>query len=266
MQGVYAFFGVTAFWRALAGVGTESPNRRAAFEFAYWRGQTWQTLQVLREDPGLTPAGRRFVDGIAKRLGAWQVEPVQADVSKTAAAVAADHYAGWRIRYLRPAPETVAALAEAWLAGGKRALRTNPGSDRAPTPVPDGSWSHARADLVHVGMGAASPVENVGLPGQNTLTERWATVPDATPADFAYVTGRLTDAVRGYRAELARDPDRPASWIGLGLALSGLGASPAAHALLRRPELVRALHRSIRKRTTNMPRPDDLAAWIGRSV
>ncbi|MGB6161427.1 MAG: HEXXH motif domain-containing protein [Pseudonocardiaceae bacterium] len=256
LQGVYAFFGVTAFWRALARAGTTTPDRTAAFEFAYWREQTWRVLPALRDDPGLTSAGRRFVDGIAERLGPWQDEPVPADLSALVAAVAADHCAGWRIRYLRPDPATVADLAHAWLAGNARPTTTHLINDRAPTPVPDGSWSSARTDLIRL---------SVTKP-PNVLSRTWSSVPGATAADFAYVTGRLTDAARGYRAELAVDPDQPAAWIGLGLALSGLGVAPAAWALLHYPEVVRAVHRRIRAHPRATPTPDELAAWIGRFV
>jgi hypothetical protein len=258
-QGVYAFFGVTAFWRALARAGTRAPDRRAEFEFAYWREQTWRVLCVLQDDPCLTPAGRRFVDGIAERLGTWQDEPVPADLAELVAAVAADHYAGWRTRYLRPDPEVVADLADAWLAGNARPTAAYLGTDRAPTPVPDGSWSSARADLIRLSV--ADP-----LNGRNVLSRTWSKVPGATAADFAYVTGRLTDAARGYRAELAADGDRPAAWVGLGLALSELGVMPAAQALLHYPEVVRAVHRRIRARVRPVPPPEDLATWIGRFV
>ena len=256
LQGVYAFFGVTAFWRALARADTRTPDRTAAFEFAYWREQTWRVLCVLRDDPGLTPAGRRFVDGIAERLGPWQDEQVPADLSTLVAAVAADHCAGWRIRYLRPDPATVADLAHAWLAGNARPTTAHLDNDRAPTPVPDGSWSSARTDLIRLSV--TEP--------PNVLSRTWSSVPGATAADFAYVTGRLTDAARGYRAELAVDPDQPAAWIGLGLALSGLGVAPAAWALLHYPEVVRAVHRKIRAHPRAVPTPDELAAWIGRFV
>lgn len=257
LQGVYAFFGVTAFWRALSRADTRTPDRRAAFEFAYWREQTWRVLRVLRDDPALTPAGRRFVDGIAGRLGPWQDEPVPADLAALVVAVGADHYAGWRISYLRPDPGTVADLADAWLAGGARPTTAQLGTDRAPTPVPDGSWSSARTDLIRLSV--VDPPN-----GWNVLSRTWPSVPGATAADFAYATGRLTDAARSYRAELAADPDRPAAWVGLGLALSGLGVTPAAWTLLHYPEVVRAVHRRIRARTRTVPTPDDLAAWIGR--
>ncbi|HCT80880.1 MAG TPA: HEXXH motif domain-containing protein, partial [Micromonosporaceae bacterium] len=73
------------------------------------------------------------------------------------------------------------------------------------------------------------------------------------------------DALRGYRTELATNPDRPASWVGLGLALSALNTNPpAAKALLHHPELVRAVHRKIRTMTDAEPAPEDLATWIGR--
>ncbi len=262
LQGVYAFFGVTAFWRALARAGTRAPDRRATFEFGYWREQTWRVLRVLQDDPVLTPAGRRFVDGIAERLGPWHDEPVPADLVDLIAAVATDHHAGWRMRYVRPDPGTVADLADAWLAGRNRPVTTRLVTDQPPTPVPDGSWSPARADLIRLSVAQVDVADPSD--GRNALTRTWSSVPGATAADFAYVTGRLTDAARGYRAELAADADCPAAWVGLGLALSGLGVMPAARALLYYPEVVRAVHRRIRARTRTVPTPEDLAAWIGR--
>jgi HEXXH motif-containing protein len=255
LQGVYAFFGVSAFWRALARAGTGATRRRAAFEFAYWRGETWRTLCELRTDPSLTPAGHRFVDGVAEVLGPWQNEPVPADLSHDAAALAADHYAGWRMRFVRPDPATVATIADAWRAGRSRLGAIAAPNDRSPTPVPDGSWSRARADLIRLRL--TQP--------RDAVEQMWPTIPDATASDYAYATGRFTEAENGYRRELAADPDRPASWVGLGLALAARGTGPAGRALLHYPELVRATHRTIRNAPT-APAPDELADWIGRSV
>lgn len=253
LQGVYAFFGVCAFWRALDRATTGATKRRAAFEFAHWRGQTWRALCELRADTGLTPAGRRFVDGIAQILGPWQDEPVPADLARDAAALAAGHYAGWRMRFVRPDPATVATIADAWRVGHSRLGAIALPDDRSPTPVPDGPWSRARADLIRL---------RLTEPG-DAVEETWPSIPDATASDYAYATGRFAEAERGYRRELAADPDRPAAWIGLGLALSAQGTCPAGRALLRYPELVRAVHRRIRAAA---PAPDELADWIGRSV
>ncbi|MGH3782229.1 MAG: HEXXH motif domain-containing protein [Pseudonocardiaceae bacterium] len=257
LQGVYAFFGVTAYWRALTHTGTKAPDRGATFEFAYWREATWRVLGVLRDDPALTPAGRRFTDGIAERLGPWRDEPVPSDLRDLVTAVGADHYASWRISYLRPDPATVAALADAWLAERAPPITVLTGTDQAPTPVPDGHWSSARADLIRLSV---ANFPNSG----NVLRSKWSDIPSATAADFAYVTGRFTDAARGYRDELAENADCAASLVGLGLALSELGVKAAARALLNYPEVVRAVHRRIRNQTSTTPTPENLATWIGQ--
>ncbi len=257
LQGVYAFFGVTAYWRALTHAGTTAAERRAAFEFAYWREATWRVLGVLRDDPALTAAGRRFADGIAERLGPWQNEPVPSDLRDLVAAVGADHYAGWRVSFLRPDPELVAALADAWLAERTPPITVLTGTERAPTPAPDGHWSSARTDLIRLSV-ANSPGSG------DVLRSTWSDVPGATSADLAYVTGRFTDAARGYRAQLAANADCATSLVGLGLALSELGVKATSRALLRYPEVVRAVHRRIRVHTPTAPTPEDLAAWIGQ--
>ncbi|WP_307796271.1 HEXXH motif-containing putative peptide modification protein [Amycolatopsis sp. 195334CR] len=251
LQGVYAFFGVTAFWRALA-AGAGSP--RTEFEFAYWRRQTWHTLQALRNDATLTGAGTRFLDGIAERLGPWQDETVSAQAKELAEAAAHDHFAGWRTRHLRPDPRVIAELARHWLAG-----RSRPPADLEltstglpPTPVPDGSWCPARTDLVRL-------ANDGKLAG-------WTAVPGATVADFAYARGDFTEAADRYRAALATDPDSPNSLVGLGLALAARGPHPAARALVQCPELVRALHRRLRTSAPRPPAVEQIAAWIGGLV
>jgi HEXXH motif-containing protein len=253
VQGLYAFAGVTKYWRSLVGAGDTAVARRAAFEFAHWRRQTWHVLTALRTDAALTDDGRRFLDGLAGRLGPWQAEPVPADVAELAAAIGADHRAGWRIRYLRPSGADVATLAAAWLAGDPRPPVSATAAELSPTPVPDGSWSSARTDLIRIRL--SEPDATV-----------WPAVAGATDADVAYAAGRHQVAAEEYRTELATDPDRPASLSGLGLALAAQGPGAAARALLYRPELVRAVHRELRRRTDQVPTAERLAAWIGQLV
>ncbi|MCP2251258.1 HEXXH motif domain-containing protein [Lentzea aerocolonigenes] len=254
LQGVYAFAGVSAFWRALATARGGAFARRAMFEFAYWRGQTWHTFSALRDDETLTAAGRRFLTGIGDVLGPWQNEPIPEDVAELAAAATADHRAGWRIRHMRPDPSVVTKLVNAWRSGRSRPPATAAHTDLPPTPVPDGSWSKSRADLMRLNLSGAD------------LESLWQTVPDATPADFAYASGRFADAAHDYRAELRADPDRPASLVGLGLALAATGQDPASRALLHCPELVRAVHRVLRHAPGRVPTPEHLASWIGQVV
>lgn len=254
LQGIYAHFGVADFWRALSRADDRPDQRRAATEFAFWRGQTWRALSAIRGDTTLTEAGNRFVDGIAARLEPWQHEPVPPHATDAADALAADHYAGWRLRHLRPRPELVDTVVEAWCSGRARPPVIDAMPDPLPTPVPDGDWSHARADLVRCQLAT------------ERTTDPLDAVPEATTADRAYAAGQHTSAAAGYRAELSGDPDRPASLVGLGLTLAARGVDPAARALLGHPELVRAVHRKLRDRTQPAPSPEQLASWIGVMV
>jgi HEXXH motif-containing protein len=252
LQGIYAFAGITEFYRELHRL--EPGNQLAAFEFALWRTQTTRAATSVSNDSALTTAGRRFVSGVTEKLLECLIEPVSASCMAAADRSAADHHAGWRIRHIRPDPATVAGLAAAWTDGRARSRWIPLPDATTPTPVPDGAWSEARSDLVRLVLGA----------GARTAALRWRLVPEATAADYAYATGRSDDAVTGYLAQLREDPDRPSAWVGLGLALALSGSSPAVRALLHRPELVRAVHRKLRRPDGSAPPPEQLAEWIGR--
>ncbi|MEQ0561731.1 HEXXH motif-containing putative peptide modification protein [Amycolatopsis sp. NEAU-NG30] len=252
LHGIYAFFGVTAFWRALA--AAEPGNDLASFEFALWRAAVRRTLAAVREDDSLTPAGHRFLGGVAAESAAWHEEPVAAAPGLWATTAAADHYATWRLRHLRPDTGTVAALVQAWHRGDAwpepRELR----EPHTPTPIPDGGWTDARTDLIRLRLGR----------DREAFLAQGPTVPDVTAADLALVSGRIEAAVDGYRSLLAADPDNPAAFVGLGLALTARGTGPAARALLHRPELVRAVHRELRTNGDPPPTIETVAGWIGR--
>lgn len=252
LHGIYAFFGVTAFWRALA--AAEPDNALASFEFALWRAAVRRTLGVVREDGSLTQAGRRFLDGVAAELIPWQDEPVAAAPGVWATAAAADHFATWRLRHLRPNADVVAALATAWHRGDAWPKLDGSLEPRTPTPVPDGGWTDARTDLIRLRLDR----------DRDALAERGPTVPGATEADLALVSGQIERAVEGYRNLLKTDADVPAAIVGLGLALTARGTGPAARALLHRPELVRAVHRELRADTGATPDVEAVAEWIGR--
>lgn len=257
LQGVYAFFGITAFWRAIARAGPDDMQRRAMFEFAQSRNETWRVLCALCNDVTLTPAGGRFIDGITSQLGPWQDEPVPDDLRQLADAITTDHYAAYRMRHVRPSTQAVITLADAWLAKQSRPPITPQSADPVPTPVQDGEPSNARAVLIRLGITSSD---------RRDLASAWQSVPDATAADLAYATGRFHDAVDGYRAEMVKDPNRVSSWVGLGLALAALGTNPAARALTRCPELVRAVRRRLCMSSPDVPTPERLAAWIGQGV
>lgn len=257
LQGIYAFFGIAAFWREVARTQDRNLAYRAQFEFAQSRSDAWRVLSTLRHDANLTAAGHRFVDGIAGRLKQWLAEPIPADLRRLADAITTDHHADYRMRHLRPDRHSVATLADAWLAGRPHPPTAFVYAEPQPTPVPDGTPSDARTDLIRL---------DIALADRRALFSMWRSVRDATTADLAYATGRFDDAARGYRAELTRNPDRVSSWVGLGLALTGMGTSPAARALTHYPELVRAIRRLITTRSSEEPTPEQLATWLGESM
>ncbi|WP_410587783.1 aKG-HExxH-type peptide beta-hydroxylase [Amycolatopsis sp. lyj-23] len=255
LHGIYAFFGVTSFWRALA--TAEPSHELAAFEFALWREQVWRTLTAVHADSSITPAGRRFLDGVAVELRPWQTEPVAACPRRWARFVAGDHYAVWRTRHLRPDPGVVAELAAAWREGlsRPRCAVAGPPEPRVPTPVPDGDWPDARTDLIRLLLGPDGAIR---------FAEHASSVPGATQADRHFVAGRATEAAAGYRDLLAVTPDDPSALVGLGLALSARSTGPASRALLHRPELVRAVHRLLRDEPGTTPPVEAIAGWLGR--
>ncbi|MEU2270036.1 HEXXH motif domain-containing protein [Streptomyces olindensis] len=250
LQGVYAFFGVTEFWRAVARSGDAAIADFAAFACARWLEPTLEAARALRADRAPTEAGRRFLDGIVEQLTTWAAGSPR---HRGADIVTADHRAGWRLRHLRADPAVVATLARAWQEGDENGV-----TDRCTetlVPGSDGPWSLARVDLlrcvVREGSSAVKPA-----PAEST---------GATVADLALADGRHAEALDSYRAEIADDPDHPPSWIGFALAWSCLASGPGPALLLRRPHLVRAVHRLLRD-GADAPQPDVLATWLAERL
>ncbi|MYV98703.1 HEXXH motif domain-containing protein, partial [Streptomyces sp. SID3343] len=140
LQGVYAFHGVAAFWRARRHVAHGAEADLAHFEFALWRTQLHHGLGALRASPYLTDHGRRLVGELRAQVEPWLTEVVPSQVADAATQAIADHRAAWRIRHLSPDAATVDALARAWSARSFRAddhAAPTPREQDAPTLVGD---------------------------------------------------------------------------------------------------------------------------------
>lgn len=256
LQGVYAFVGIVDFWRAFRRDATGPPGQQAHFEFARWRQPVWSTLHRLRDLPQLTRVGRELVAGLTATVRPWLAEPVPAGLASAAEAAVVDHRALWRLHHLRPDPETVAGLAEAWSAG--RAASAGPVPAPLVEPDPSARWLDTRAVLIRWRL--RDPAGFAQLHRDPTTAA--GQVSGATAADVSYVAGELDRAGQLYQAELAADPDRPSAWAGLGLVATATRPGPAAGALLDRPELVRAVHRATRAAGGTVD-PLELAGWLG---
>ena len=254
LHGAYSYVGIVDFWRVYRNVGAGPAAALANFEFAHWRKPTWHVIHVLRARPELTPAGRRLVAGLARRMAGWLTEPVPRESLAAGAAMAADRRALWRLRHLRPDPWETAQLAEDWLAQrprSKASCRTVLAPDPAAAP------SHPRGILTRIRLGRpALFAELRATPG--AIGKQ---IPHATPADLTLVSGAGRDAVRAYQERLDADPADFNSSIGLALALGG---GPAARILLDRPELIRGVQREAWARSGVRADPLRLAAWLAR--
>jgi HEXXH motif-containing protein len=241
LQGLYAFAGVTDFWRVHR---TAAPTPLAQFEFALWRRQVLGAADVLMGSGRLTGHGRAFVDTLRTQVLSWQSEAVPPGIDRRAEAMALDHHALWRAGCMPVSPERGAALTAACRAG---------------EPAPGSLLSDPDQPVV------AQPW--IGrLDGRAVLTRHWlatgdpagARVPGTTAADTALVSGRTAQARTAYLDALRRDPADGHALAGLGLTLDR-AAGPARRALLGRPELVLALTRAGTE-------PLVAAEWLGHHL
>ncbi|MFI9810211.1 aKG-HExxH-type peptide beta-hydroxylase [Streptomyces sp. NPDC052301] len=253
LQGVFAYFGVAEFWWRMSGYAEGRALRHAQFELALWGAQAWSTFTELRSSPRFTTAGRRFLAAMAESAEAWRTEP---DVPRDIAALAEDactaHRARWRLHHLRIAPETVSSLTRAWLEGAV----CPPHAGEPPVLRPDPAARSLNTDAVLLRAAALDPQ---GLPDKGDGHRDPGGVPE--------------EVLRLTTEELGRDPQAHEPWLRLALAMRGSGPaagperdSAGARSLTHRPELVRAVHLSLRERTGTVPDPWALAEWLGAAI
>ncbi|MEU6761656.1 HEXXH motif domain-containing protein [Streptomyces sp. NPDC046853] len=226
LQGVYAFFGVTRFYRR-----RQTPL--GAFEFALWRAQTLRALHGIRDAERLTDLGRELTDELTARLTAWQDEPVDPRALDAARQAAADHAASWRAHHVTADPHEVARAARAYVENRPVALPQGPD-----VIVPGSPRRGLDTRAVLLRRLLADPRALDAL-----RPDPGAVVEGARPEDVALVTGDAASARRLFEARV-REEGGPDAWVGLGLALRA-ERHPAADVLLARPEFVMAVHAAL---------------------
>ncbi|GLI00171.1 HEXXH motif domain-containing protein [Phytohabitans aurantiacus] len=259
LQGCYAFVGITSFWRARrARAGPDVDRWLADFEFALWRRQLIRVLDQVSREPSLTELGRSFTGHLVRAVGSWRDDPVPAAVQSQTDAAADDHYGQWRAYHVRPSPDRVVALAEAWVSG-----------------APAGDVDGCREETIHFDPSVRSLDARAVLMRLRVLDpglfdalckdpgDAGTFVAGAVAADVAYVRGDLPAARQGYVRLLAIDPGDPHAWLGLGLTMSASGDSVGG-AIIRAPEVVRSLALAI-ARSGQSTDPVDLTEWLRRA-
>lgn len=258
LQGTYAQFGVTGFWRRQRRNGSSQARLRADTEFARGLAAAAATAAALGGSGVLTGAGRNFVGALRATMAAWQGEPVPAAAATFAAEGALDHRARWRLRHLRPDPRQLRSLAHAWLAGREPSVTAaTVGVALQPQPLPPAGGS-ARFYLLLLRYSDPERfrrwVEHDGSPTGDERDHR-----RVDPADRALVRGDDTAAAEGYLKRIAAGDDGDA-WAGLAVVRQRTGPAGVATILAERPEVAAGLHERLRPH--GRPDPDRLAAWL----
>lgn len=242
IQGIYAFHGIAAFYRARIASTGGTERRTAQFAYALTHAQTVAGLASARASGGLTTLGREFFDGLNATMCPWATDELPASIHRLTSLALTAHRTTWLLRHRRPAPAAVDALVRCWSKG---------------EPI----------DLTGLDAGTVEPAD-----GPPPLTTTWirplrlavnAPLPATTP-ETALAAGHPATAKERFVAGIAADPDDLAAWTGLALASLYLGDADAATALTDQPDLVRAGYRTLADKGV-APAPDVLAAWAGRT-
>ncbi|MEW2625414.1 HEXXH motif domain-containing protein [Streptomyces sp. NPDC048106] len=252
LQGIYAFLGVTRFWRAHRHTADPAYAPLAHFEFALWRTQVWATLNAVRGHERLTPLGRYVVERLTERCADWMTDQVPETPLRLAEEAAADHQARWRAHHLRPPAKAVEEAVRAWRQGAPR----SPSALAAePLLVPDSEVRFSDSTAVLARHHLSDPGGSWQHPGG---------VDGADPAEVLLLRGEHADARDAFAARLSAKGAPVSAWPGLGRALAADPAHRGAAALLlHHPERARAVQDALEATTGRRADPVRLAAWLG---
>ncbi len=98
LHGSYAFLGVSSFWRRQRRHEDGAAAVLAHSEFVRWQEASQLALASLLASGQLTPAGERFVAGMARTRRSWEDEPVPPAARMIARQNAERHLARWLLR------------------------------------------------------------------------------------------------------------------------------------------------------------------------
>jgi HEXXH motif-containing protein len=239
VQGIYAFFGIARFWQTRMRKTAGAERDIAAFEYTYTLQQTVESVHIGLAAQGLTPAGRQLLKGLREQVEEWLAKPpeaVEPRIERLAQLTADSHRLGWRLRHSHPSAADVATLTALL----QRDEEPDPASltPAVIQPHRELRWRQ-RIPAVARRHAVADDGPRPATLDPVSMAENALLVGDAAAARQAF-----TEALTG----LAADPgssisdDEARAWAGLAMSLAAEGDTLAADALLRRPELVRAVY------------------------
>lgn len=220
LQGIYAHLGIVRFWQAQRQAETYPDDiLRAHVKFARWRSALAMAIDTLMRTGCLTAEGVRFIGLLRAQSQALADEPVPGQADQIAMEVALDHQLTWRIRHLATAAEAVGNLADAYSRG-----RPFPDEDRPEAGIQE--------DVRKLGSSVRSRLLTMSYLEPARYRELCAAGVLPLSGPDRQLLGRDPEAaVRGYRDLIAGSADpQPDAWVGLGLALHQIPASPLRNA------------------------------------
>ena len=255
LQGIYAFLGVTRFWRVNRRATDAAHAPLAHFEFALWRQAVWSTLSSVRGHERLTPLGRQLLESLVQSCAGCLGDDVPEAELRLAREAAASHRARWREHHLRPSPDLVDEAVRAW----RRGEVCPPLAHATSQLVPDSDARFldtaavlARHRLTDPGGSWQDPVA-IGV-----------RVRGAGPDDVLLARGERSAARRELADQLLHGDPAVGSWAALGRALAGSPEHRAAcRFLMRSPEWARAIRETLHEEHGQRPDPLALASWLG---
>ncbi|MFE4455892.1 HEXXH motif domain-containing protein [Nocardia tengchongensis] len=244
LHGIYAFFGVTDFWRVHRHSECHG-SLQAHADFELWRVQVAGAIAQAQESGLLSADGQRLLGSLTAAMTPWSGEDLP-DVARHAATDAAiAHRTFWQVRNLEPDRVGIAELVARWDAGRPATDELPPASLIDQHQIPD---HHRRLRL-------AAQLKTINPVAAEKLSD-----PHQPEGDRPYLAGYLTEAVALYSRELSSDPLRPQAWAGLSLAGQKMFGGTVFGILNERAEVVARLYEALC--------PDieivDLLRWMSR--
>ncbi|MET9489257.1 HEXXH motif domain-containing protein [Nocardia sp. NPDC006630] len=229
LHGIYAFFGVTDFWRVHRHSACHQ-SLQAHTDFELWRVQVAGAIAQARESGLLGDAGRRLLDALAAAMIPWASADLPPEARRAATEAAVGHRTFWQVRNLEPDPAGIADLVSRWDAG-RSATGELPRSTLVDQQrIPD---QHRRLPL-------AARLKTLDPRAAKALSD------DRPPeGERAYLAGYATEALALYSRELRADPLRPQVWAGLNLAGRKIFGGNGFEILDERAEVAARLYEAV---------------------
>lgn len=244
LHGIYAFAGVTDFWRVHRNAECHK-SLQAHADFELWRVQVIAAITQLRDSGLLSNDGQRFLSALTEAMAPWSGEDIPAAARHAATESAVAHQTFWQVRNLEPDPFSIAYLVKRWDAGRP-----------APSALPTSTIiDEQRIPAHHRQLRLAAQLNTLDPAAARALAD-----PQQPEGDKAYLSGYLTEAFALYSRELRADPLRPQAWAGLSVSGPKIFGSNVFEILHERAEVVARLYEAVGPDVEIM----DLLRWLSQ--